>query len=60
MIYKQLALSNAIADLGSLQLILGKITDEPEITNAVKLIQEATAKLIEVEKGVSDYLEERR
>lgn len=41
-------------------MMLGKITDEPEITQGLVKIKEATAKLVEVEKGVSDYMEERR
>ena len=58
--YKLMSLTQAISELGAIQLMLGKITDEPEVTNAVKLIKEATDKLVEVEKGVSDYMEERR
>ena len=58
--YKPLALSQAIEELSTMQFMLGRITDEPEVTNALKLIKEAQEKLIEVEKVVSDYLEERR
>ena len=60
MIYKQLAIKQAISELGSVQFLLGKINDEPEVTVALEKIKEATAKLVEVEKGVSDHLEEHR
>lgn len=60
MIYKQLALKQAISELGSIQFILGKINDEPEVTQASEKIKEATAKLVELEKGISDHLEEHR
>lgn len=60
MFYEQIALQESISSLAHIQIILGKITDEPEVTQAVQKIKEATAKLVEVEKGVSDYMEERR
>lgn len=60
MIYKQLSLKQAISELGSVQFLLGKINDEPEVTAALEKIKEATAKLIEMEKGISDHLEEHR
>lgn len=60
MIYKQLALKQAISELGSVQFLLGKITDEPEVMAALEKVKEATAKLVEVEAGISDYLEEHR
>ena len=58
--YKLMSLQQAITELSSIEIMLSKITDEPEVTNAVKLIKEATDKLVEVEKGVSDHMEERR
>lgn len=53
-------MKQAISELGSVQFLLGKITDEPEVTAALEKVREATAKLVEVEKGVSDHLEEHR
>ena len=60
MIYKQLALKQAISELGSVQFLLGKINDEPEVALILEKVKEATAKLIEVEAGISDHLEEHR
>ncbi len=60
MTYKLHSLQEAISGLAHIQMMLGKITDEPEITQGLVKIKEATAKLVEVEKGVSDYMEERR
>ena len=55
-----MSLQQAITELSSIEIMLSKITDEPEVTNALVKIKEATAKLVEVEKGVSDHMEERR
>lgn len=58
--YKLLSIQQAISELAHIQIMLGKINDEPEVTQALVKIKEAIAKLVEVEKGVSDYMEERR